>query len=376
MTNNANHCLAELLSQPGFDEIARLSKNRHWFTYLPRLWYEQQRQACLLWLLTPSEGHDQGDYFIKRLLSAAFAQAEETNTQIPISGSPESRLALLNKSYGSAVAAQEVQFQEGADSYRYIDLLVVDPDNRIVILIERKDGTSEQNDQLTSYLDYVKGYCDSSYSIFPILMDSYNADHNASAKGYVQLDDRWLIEAIDELLNHNELEPSIRWNLSTLCNYVFSEYWDGNREPYYQGTNDKFNQFAGENAKLLRNLFQVPCKHEGTGDSSVTVGEADYQDLLWTLMSQSDVAQGLEPASIHCHARYYDTLWELSEYSGLTPIAEKITSHWDDMYAHVYFYGNAPILEATCKYGWEQRGGYSPEGDIYWPFYIIVAAKD
>ena len=385
MTGNAEDHLATLLSRPGFDEVARLSRNRHWFTYLPHLWNEQQRQACLLWLLTPTEGHDQGDYFIKRLLSATIEQAQEQAVSIPTpvsrdnnaqSNGAERHLTLINQSYGSAVAAQEVQFIDVDESYRYIDLLVVDPDNQVVILIERKDGTCEHDNQLTRYLNHVVEQCGSSYSIFPLLMDSHNANHNASEKGYVQLDDTWLIEAIDEVLNNNELEPTVRWNLSTLCNYVFAEHWDAKREPYYKGSNEAFNRFAEANADTLRHLFQSPCTHETQNGNSITVHEADHQELIWTLLSESDREQQAKPVSIHCHARYFDTLKELAGYSGLTPVATAIMAKWNDMYAHVYFYRNTPILEATCVHGWDAHGGYSSQDDIYWPFYLVVTAQD
>ena len=101
---------------------------------------ERQHSALLAWLLDPRGSHGLRDYFLRRFLSAAAADAHERNianvTPLDVDG----------WKLGSVEVATE---------RHNIDILIVDKEDALVCFIENKVGSGEHSDQLSKYLDTV-----------------------------------------------------------------------------------------------------------------------------------------------------------------------------------------------------------------------------
>ena len=101
---------------------------------------ERQHSALLAWLLDPRGSHGLRDYFLRRFLSAAAADAHERNianvTPLDVDG----------WKLGSVEVATE---------RHNIDILIVDEEDALVCFIENKVGSGEHSDQLSKYLDTV-----------------------------------------------------------------------------------------------------------------------------------------------------------------------------------------------------------------------------
>ena len=123
---------------------------------------ETQHTDLLAWALNPREGHGQGDLVLKDFLIAIHiaATASEPGDRILGKGLTKDfvrtwtprRIATTN--FGSAVFFRE--FNVGSKKRLPLDLMVVDPDNKFVIVVENKAGTKLTELQLKKYLTAVK----------------------------------------------------------------------------------------------------------------------------------------------------------------------------------------------------------------------------
>ena len=112
---------------------------------------ENQHSDFLAWLFDPREGHGQGDQIVRDLLISATQAAAECGldgrgtTSRFFAEWPPSRIRTA--SFGSVFTAREL----GLKASERVDLFVIDPVNKFVLLIENKAGTAHSQDQLDGY---------------------------------------------------------------------------------------------------------------------------------------------------------------------------------------------------------------------------------
>ncbi len=112
---------------------------------------ENQHSDFLAWLFDPREGHGQGDQIVRDLLISATQAATESGLDGRSTTSrffaewPPSRIRTA--SFGSIFTAREL----GLKAAERVDLFVIDPDNKFVLLIENKAGTTHSQQQLDGY---------------------------------------------------------------------------------------------------------------------------------------------------------------------------------------------------------------------------------
>ncbi|WP_416423811.1 PD-(D/E)XK nuclease family protein [Pseudomonas sp. App30] len=112
---------------------------------------ENQHSDFLAWLFDPREGHGQGDQIVRDLLITATQAAAEcgldgrSTTARFFADWPPSRIRTA--SFGSVFTAREL----GLKATERVDLFVIDPDNKFVLLIENKAGTAHSQNQLDGY---------------------------------------------------------------------------------------------------------------------------------------------------------------------------------------------------------------------------------
>jgi hypothetical protein len=128
------------------DELLPWTEKFNLFDVLKISRAEIRHSNMLGWLLDPSENHGLGDAFLKGILQCLIERDTEDKYDV--------FKILLMDLYGFTVTRE----------WRNIDILLVSGDEKIVIAVENKVGTSEHDDQLNryrkileeEYLDYHK----------------------------------------------------------------------------------------------------------------------------------------------------------------------------------------------------------------------------
>lgn len=123
---------------------------------------ENQHSTMLAWCLNPSEGHGLGDSILKDLLLAATISGAANESVTGVSQSFLTQWTpgrIRNTSFGSAFITRELgietQGETGARRGR-LDLFVVDPINKLLIVVENKTGSALTAEQLLRYEEAVK----------------------------------------------------------------------------------------------------------------------------------------------------------------------------------------------------------------------------
>ncbi|WP_442600034.1 PD-(D/E)XK nuclease family protein [Neobacillus sp. D3-1R] len=174
-------------------EFARLHQKFNQFNPLKVLRvdkFEIRHSNVLAWLLNPNENHQLGSFFIKKLLSRLVTRGENEDKVEHIDF-----LTYLYSSFSDTEVYREVK----TSTNRFIDLVVVVPSKKLVLVIENKYYASETLGQLEDYLSYAKGHYED-YTIIPIFL---NLTSDAPS-----LQDYWILDYHDVLeiiLLHLEL---------------------------------------------------------------------------------------------------------------------------------------------------------------------------
>ncbi|WP_232096895.1 MULTISPECIES: PDDEXK-like family protein [Comamonas] len=116
---------------------------------------ENQHSDILAWLLDPREGHGQGDQILRDLLVAASVRCASGESGLDGRGTtarffgnwPPSRLRTTG--FNAAFTAREL----GLKASERVDLFVIDPQNKFILLLENKAGATHNDRQLTDYRD-------------------------------------------------------------------------------------------------------------------------------------------------------------------------------------------------------------------------------
>lgn len=128
--------------------------------------YENQHSDLLAWCFNAREGHGQGDGILKDFLLALFHAATDEIPGDKISGKgltrefvklwPPSRI--VTTSFATTICYREYVLPPlpGDTTKMRLDLLIIDTDNRLVIVIENKAGAKFREGQLKGYLDRVQ----------------------------------------------------------------------------------------------------------------------------------------------------------------------------------------------------------------------------
>ena len=147
---------------------------------------ELQHSALLAWLLNPRGSHGLRDYFLRRFLAAAAAEASDRGiaevTPLDVDG-------------------WELANIEVANERHHIDILLIGGTDGFVCLIENKVGAEEHSGQLGRYLETVEREYEG-LNPFPIFLtpDGVEPETQVDAERYVPLDYGTVADLIERTL--------------------------------------------------------------------------------------------------------------------------------------------------------------------------------
>ncbi len=129
-----------LANNPEIEELSARLSTFNVFHTLKIEKAEIRYSNVLAWLLNPDESHNMGDVFLRRIISNILLEGD------------------IDKEEISAAQVELYDFSniDVRREWKNIDLLVIDHNNKAVILFENKIGSKETEDQLEKYLKIVR----------------------------------------------------------------------------------------------------------------------------------------------------------------------------------------------------------------------------
>ncbi|MCR1834068.1 PD-(D/E)XK nuclease family protein [Oceanobacillus caeni] len=122
--------------------------------------HEIRHSNVLAWLLSPKENHGLQDYFLRKMMEHLMLIDENYNNTIY-----EAVGRFLHYSLVDSYVYREVK----TDNNRYIDLVIINQQLKFVLLIENKFYSTESENQLDDYLNYIQDYF-SDFTVIPIYL--------------------------------------------------------------------------------------------------------------------------------------------------------------------------------------------------------------
>lgn len=112
---------------------------------------ENQHSQMLAWLLSPNEGHLQGDAIVKDFLVAAYHASSNCTHENKKFFSKWTPGRIRTSGFGSIFVETEFVISSGR-----LDILLVDILNKILVVVENKFGSKLGEKQLEKYIESVK----------------------------------------------------------------------------------------------------------------------------------------------------------------------------------------------------------------------------
>ena len=184
---------------------------------------EIRHSNVLAWLLDANGNHMLGDYFFRNVLRSILYNAED--------GRYDKTKVLLFDLYSFKVLRE----------HENIDLLLVSDNEKAIIVIENKVGSSEHSNQLNRYRDYVNKRYKDYYKMFVYLTSKGENPSDEDNWSILSYDD--LYKILDDVLAKKEINDSIRLfigdykkiirrdivtdqELKDLCNKIYEKHKD------------------------------------------------------------------------------------------------------------------------------------------------------
>ncbi|ALU46056.1 PD-(D/E)XK nuclease family protein [Pseudoalteromonas rubra] len=312
---------------------------------------ENKKSACLAWLLNPSEGHMQGEYFLRALLNHVYSCATQSQRQYM-----PKITTILTQSYAHLSVIRELHIKHSREQ-GYIDLFLASPEHKLLIIIERKDGSKLDRNQLDKYETWANVNYPKWRKIF-ILSDSESKDHGEQYnENYVSIDDTWLSDAILDLLKRDILPPRQECQFRDLHDYVFGD-WSESRDPHYRQYDKLLKQVSKNHCELLIKLEEQLVNTGNKRHALIEISPAHY---FGNILPNSDKYSREELKAcelIQQHHYEFSQLHGLNEFDDL---ADSLKVEFKNIKVDLY-------SDAVCLI----HRKHAIQSDN-WPYYLKIA---
>lgn len=342
--------LTTLISDKDFQAISTrcLSKS-----ILEKLNFDENKKSDILaWLLNPSEGHLLNEYFVRALLNFVYNSASEFQLSIM----PDFH-NVISSSLGNLSVMRELKIRVD-NQVKFIDLALFEPNLKLLILLERKDGSKAHTGQLGYYADWVEMHYAGWQKIF-VLSDSHNKDHGEQLDTrYVQIDDTWLNDALLDLIGRGGLPNRLENQLKDIHDFIFGQ-WEEKRDPYYKGMHEKLKLLAHTHQDAISALVKKTISIRNKTYSYIEVTPSLYFSEILPYLSSDLSSTELKSLNlIQQHDNVFEQLHGISGFEQLKDDIEKI-------YPQLAFEVDSKELSFTCK-------AHDVDEDEWWPYYIEI----
>lgn len=310
---------------------------------------ENQHSNILGWLLDPREGHGQGDQILRDLLIAASSKVTSGESGLDGRNSTAKFFKewqpskIRTTGFGSAFYAREL----GMDPSERVDLFVIDPQNKFIILLENKAGAKHYEKQLEKYHDsfaatvkknlHLRDY-NHVYIALDRDFDTEDDTPRPCEKVWLHLGYEWLKASASRALLHVE-----RGNTSAKLVLSYCNRQTGWESPDMAKCNKLAALLHQQHPIAVKELIKAPSRRI---ENNWLGTRQPPNSLLFSLQNRSVIKL-------------------LRTTRGMISVQTELQTRQPDLQIE-----RARAYLNLCPLGWEQ-----PDGE-YWPLYINIRFSD
>lgn len=258
---------------------------------------EIRHSNLLAWLLDPNESHGMGDSFLKGFVKALVAKT---------STSEKDTIHILLQNYYSYQVFRE---------HNHMDIILYSDKIGMVVVIENKIGSGENNNQLTVYPQKIEqeyGGCAYKYLVFLT-----PEGDEASVKGWISFSYEELMEILEQSIKDIDLKSGVR--------LIIEDYLDTVRRNIMKAKDEELSRLCEEIYNKHRTALRLIYENVQVDDS------LESEIMHAVLISRAKEGILSLPR---------ENKWEFQTpgLDGLLPQLDKPESSWNTTWVYYYWF--------------------------------------
>ncbi|MCA7970732.1 PD-(D/E)XK nuclease family protein [Burkholderia sp. AU39826] len=319
---------------------------------------ETQHSQMLQWLLNPREGHGQGDAILKDFLIAAWKSMQKSD----IIGSARSSKffaewtpARINMSgFHGAVVLREFSITE----FLRLDILILDPQNRALIVVENKYKSIHNDRQLAAYRSAVIEMCRNGafkgWSVALVALDKGRSIGVESDewKHWVYLDYSWLESSAKRAEAQMQRGNHSASLVISYCQRQLDDY----ESPAEKHLDEMLSKLIHQHGPVLDRLVELNREALGNGKRLPQDGGQSPDNQMW-LFAQ----------------HYPELIKKVGRLRRLSYLKAELAKEFPN--EEFRFYANDNVIDIFNKQ-WDKFVEEDDKGITWWPIFVRARRVD
>lgn len=191
-----------------FNDALEYNKSHSFFEIMSSVW-ERESSDFIAWLLDPVESHGLEESIFQYMIDEcknSHSKLRSINSNIL---DEDFDRKVLNNFYIEVEVAKKLK-----NTNKILDIILVNPVDEIIVIIENKYGAAEGKGQLENYIKICKEHYSNDYRIVPIYIDPILDDSEIKNenKSWNYLGYNWICSAIESNINSTTKESKVILN--------------------------------------------------------------------------------------------------------------------------------------------------------------------
>ena len=220
---------------------------------------EISHSSFFTWLLDSSESHNLGDYPIKKLLDILLKQSsslQKQNFKDLFNAFATDNFIIQNLNVKSEYSVRNVG---RIDIYVELEIKLSEEIKKVILVIENKVESRENNDQTTNYFNYFQQFQNNENIVLYVYLTAIPTlelieltEPECNCKEFIQINYQYLVDFL--------LEPALNQNISLRTKNIITEYLQSLSQPSLDDEIEGQKQglimaLGNEERKLLSNFW-------------------------------------------------------------------------------------------------------------------------
>ncbi|OUR95742.1 hypothetical protein A9Q84_14670 [Halobacteriovorax marinus] len=228
MMNELKIMIKNIKKDENFEKALEYNKSHSFFDIMSSVW-ERESSDFIAWLLDPKESHGLKNIIFKNLIKECKNAHGRIRTLKKRTSSKDFNSKVYDNFYFEVEVAKKLRGKNKKN--RRLDVVLVNPIEKIIIILENKYGSPRDEKQLESYIKIFEDNYSEKYKIIPIFIDATIDEEKVKNqnKCWNYIGYSWIANTLEKSLEKLKANKESRVIINDIILEIRSEYENDKR---------------------------------------------------------------------------------------------------------------------------------------------------